>query len=97
MLAGDLPAAADAERPIAAARSDVASVDISRPPKRLPVRSKTIWQTIAPELSEDIILREQEFDRAFSRYGGLGQYAIEADHHQAGAGLLRGIRSALQA
>jgi hypothetical protein len=59
----------------------VAPIDISRPPKRLPVRTKSIWQTLPEPVREDIILREQEFDNAFKRYDGLGLYVIEAEKH----------------
>jgi hypothetical protein len=53
-------------------------VDISRLPKRLPVRTKSRWRTLPAELREDIILREQEFDEAFKRYDGLGNFAMTA-------------------
>jgi hypothetical protein len=53
--------------------------DISRPPKRLPIRTKGIWQTLPEPLREDIIAREAEFDKAFKRYDGLGLYAAEAE------------------
>jgi hypothetical protein len=54
-------------------------IDITRPPRRLAIRTKTIWQTLSPELREDIILREQEFDTAFKRYDGLGKYVMQAE------------------
>jgi hypothetical protein len=56
-----------------------AAVDISRPPKRLPIRIKSRWLEVKPEFREDIILREQEFDQAFKRYDGLGIYVIQAE------------------
>lgn len=55
--------------------------DITHPPKRLPVRTKGIWRTLPSDLREDIILREEEFDKSFKRYDGLGQYAIEAERN----------------
>jgi hypothetical protein len=59
--------------------SNAPSIDISRPPKRLPVRTKGRWQTLPEWLREDIIAREEEFDSAFKRYDGLGQYTLEAE------------------
>src|SRR6266576_1025611 len=54
-------------------------IDISRPPKRLPVRTKTIWQTLPEPLREDIIIREQEFNENFKAYDGLGIYRQAAE------------------
>ncbi len=70
------------KEPEKAVSDESAKPDITRPPKRLPVRTKTIWQTIAPELREDIVLREQEFDKAYKRYEGLGQFAAQAERNE---------------
>jgi hypothetical protein len=53
--------------------------DISRPPRRLPVRTKERWQTYPPELREDIWAREEEFNNAFKQYDGLGNF-VRACH-----------------
>jgi hypothetical protein len=58
-----------------------APIDIFRPPKRLPARSKGRWQTLPDWLREDVIAREVEFDTAFSRYDGLGNYALTAERN----------------
>ncbi len=88
---GDRPAEDESKGAEKAIPDESAKPDITRPPKRLPVRTKTIWQTIAPELREDIILREQEFDKAFKRYDGLGQLAAQAERN--GTTLSNAMRS----
>ena len=53
--------------------------DISRPPRRLPIRTKGVWQTLPETVREDIWAREQEYDTAFKRYDGLGNYVMQAE------------------
>jgi hypothetical protein len=59
--------------------TEPATRDLSRPPRRLQTRTKERWQTLSTELKEDIWAREENFDKAFKRYDGLGKYAIEAE------------------
>jgi hypothetical protein len=70
---------------------DEEKADISRPPKRLPIRTKGIWQTLSEPLREDIIAREVDFDKAFKRYDGLGPFAMEAEKN--GTNLVSAFRS----
>jgi hypothetical protein len=56
-------------------------LDISRPPRRLANRTKGVWQTLSPELREDIVAREAEFDNALKRYDGLGAFAVKAERN----------------
>ncbi|TPV98756.1 MAG: hypothetical protein USCAAHI_01788 [Beijerinckiaceae bacterium] len=57
----------------------------------MPARTKGVWQTLPPELREDIWAREIEFDTAFKRYDGLGPFAIEAAKN--GTNLVSAFRS----
>jgi hypothetical protein len=56
-----------------------AKPDIGRPPKRLPIRLKNNWLSLAEPVREDIVAREAEVEKSFKRYEGLGNYAIEAE------------------
>jgi hypothetical protein len=58
---------------------DPNKADISRPPRRLPIRTKGIWQTLPETVREDIWAREKEYDTAFKRYDGLGTFVMAAE------------------
>jgi hypothetical protein len=69
----------------------ISGPDVSRPPKRLATRTKGIWQTLPVPLREDIVAREVEFDNAFKKYDGLGQYVLQAE--KAGTTLAKQLES----
>lgn len=69
------------EEPEEAVQPEEGKPDITRPPRRLPLRTRAAWSSLPEAAREDIILREQEFDKAFKRYDGLGQFAIKAEQN----------------
>src|SRR5881396_1042683 len=69
------------EEPKEAVAPEEGKPDISRPPRRLPLRMKHTWMSLPEQAREDIVAREQEFDKAFKRYDGLGQFAMKAEQN----------------
>ena len=67
------------KEPEKAVQDEGAKPDITRPPRRLPIRTKARWLALDPETREDIWERETAFDKAHARYDGLGQFAIKAE------------------
>lgn len=76
---------AQEEEPEAAVRQEVkgkeVTRDVTKPPRRMPVRTKAGWERLPYDLREDIIMREEEFDKSFKKYDGLGNFAMEAERN----------------
>lgn len=59
--------------------ADETKPDITRPPRRLPLRTKQKWLSLPDWAREDWIAREEDADQKFKRYDGLSQYALKAE------------------
>lgn len=77
----DRPLEDKPEEPEEVVQPETGKPDITRPPRRLPLRTRAAWLQLPEAAREDIILREQEFDKAFKRYDGLGQFANKAEQN----------------
>lgn len=53
--------------------------DISRPPRRLPIRTKAAWMAIPETAREDIWAHEMAVRQESARYEGLGSYVQQAE------------------
>jgi hypothetical protein len=60
-------------------RTEPTKPDVSKPPRRLPIRTKAAWMAIPETAREDIWAHEMAIRQESARYEGLGSYVQQAE------------------